>query len=89
MSPCIQFALLCAVIIVLIYFYCGRREDFANVTAKATQLSQWMNAHPNGSYDEFIRNNPESNIVEYTKLRDITASSGHTTIGSAVEALKI
>lgn len=87
----LQFALIIAFIIVLIYLcyqHCSS-ESFANVEEKATQLTQWVNQHPRGKYVEFIQDNPESNIVEYTKLRDLSARTGHATTRSAISMLKL
>lgn len=79
---------LCIVIIVVVLVIYqalrDREEDFATVREKATALSQWMRAHPRATYREFISENPESNQVEYMKLRTQAKS-----LDKLIESLKI
>lgn len=86
----IQIALICAIlVIILIVLACMQREeDFATVEDKATQLSKWMRAHPGAPYVDFIRANPDSNIVEYTKMRTLYTTH-RLGSKSAVEALRV
>ena len=92
MTPWNEFiaGIVCAFIIILIWTFIRRpREDFATVEEKANQLSKWFVTHPNGKYVEFVRDNPESNIVEFTKLRNLSFERGNISTKSAVEALRI
>lgn len=80
----------CVFIIILIWTFIRRsREDFATVEEKANQFSKWFMTHPNGKYAEFVRDNPESNIVEFTKLRNLSFERDNISTKSAVEALRI
>jgi hypothetical protein len=61
---------LCVAIIVIILLI-KKREAFANVDLKAIKYKSWFAQHPRASYNEFIRENAESNIVEFNKMRKI------------------
>ena len=73
----------------------GDAEDFTTNEEKATQLSQWVTENPSSPYTEFIQSNPESNIVEYTKLKELLSNgklingSNHERIVTASRALHL
>lgn len=71
----IKIAIICVAVLLVIILIRGQSEGFSTVEEKAQQLSGWMTQHPTAPYVEYIQANPESNIVEYTKLRDITGTS--------------
>lgn len=87
----IQNVIICVLIIGLIYclymHYCS--EQFVSLEEKSSQLTKWMNKNPRGRYVKFIQDNPESNIVEYTKLRDLSARTGGVNTKSASELLRM
>lgn len=97
-----QIAIICVVAIICIYickiahrgggcWWCGS-EDFATVEEKASQLTRWIDNHPTGPYIEFIQANPDSNIVEYNKLRELSATNqltGPHRILTAARALRV
>lgn len=61
--------------IIIVFAYQCREEGFTTIQEKTRALLAWDRAHPNASYAEFIRENPESNQVEYIKLRSSTPST--------------
>lgn len=76
-----------AIVVILVLLYLGGfccTEGFANVEDKARHLSSWLIDNPDAQYIEFIKANPESNIVEYTKLKQ----NGQR-VGALAEALRI
>lgn len=88
----IYIALICAFVILWIY-YNGipgftQSEDFATLDEKARHLTTWIQMHPTGPYVEFIKANPDSNIVEYTKLRQLLATRQLTGIQRFTTAAK-
>jgi len=72
----IHIAVLCAFIILIVVLYMRylTGEGFATIKQKTTKLSEWMKVNPRAPYVEYIRANPESNIVEYTMLRRTPAN---------------
>ena len=48
-------------------------EEFANVPDKARILSSWLSQNTSARYTEYIVANPDSNIVEYARLRQLQA----------------
>ena len=87
----IVFACIVAIICVYLYLlamrvYAGQTEDFTTNEEKATQLSQWVTENPSSPYTNFIQANPESNIVEYTKLKELL-SNGKFISGSNRERI--
>ena len=74
MSPW-WIALICAIAIIWLYSR-ARQEDFATPAQKASVLYGWISTHPKAPYSEFIRANPESNILEYTEGKRMLAIKG-------------
>lgn len=73
----ICLAVICVFVILLcvLYFKYWSNEGFASLDQKAGALSSWLRARPSASYGEYIEANPESNIVEYTKIRSLLRKS--------------
>jgi hypothetical protein len=90
----LQLAAICIAVILYLWVYsrfrclCFAQEDFATVDEKASQFSEWMTQHPSPTYAEFIQSNPDSNIVEYTKLRELSAR-GQLKKVTAARALRV
>ena len=67
-----------------------QREDFANIDSKATVLANWIAARGQSSrYVDFIRDNPDSNIVEYARLRGLMVDGTINNHARVVEALRV
>lgn len=74
-------ALLCVVVVTVIaliavfafiaYRATHPREDFANIDEKVAHLREWIETRPRSPYTEYIAANPDSNIVEYARLRQL------------------
>lgn len=87
------------ILIILIIVICivardsmhSREETFATLNDKANALSLWMRKHggANATYANFIADNPDSNIVEYNKLRALYDSGRINSQSAIVESLKI
>lgn len=82
-------------IIIMVYIVArdsilAREESFATVGDKARTLSLWMRKNGGAStYTGFIADNPDSNIVEYNKLRALYDSGRINSHSAVVESLKI
>jgi Flp pilus assembly pilin Flp len=85
-------ALIALVIVIIIVIRARGSESFTSVGDKVDELTEWMSAHGGGSsatYANFIEDNPDSNIVEYTKLRALYADGRVASRQSVIEELKI
>lgn len=89
------FAIIVALVILVIFIVIRHSqpnfaEDFANVDSKATVLSNWFAQHGQSArYVDYIRDNPDSNIVEYSRLRDILVDGKINNHATVVETLRI
>jgi len=73
---CILIGLI-IIVIVMIIVSRAREECFANIGEKVDAFAQW--ARENGDsprYDKFIADHPDSNIVEYTRVRNLISTGG-------------
>ena len=83
------------VLVICVVFIVARddapqREDFANIDSKAAVLANWIAARGQSSrYVDFIRDNPDSNIVEYARLRGLMVDGTINNRARVVEALRV
>jgi len=71
---CVIIVIILALIAVFAFVACRAlhpREDFANIDEKVAHLREWVQARPRAPYTEYITANPDSNIVEYARLRQL------------------
>lgn len=85
-------ALLVVLVIIAIIAYYYRAswmcEGFATPREKASALSRWVSDNPRALYAEYIVANPESNIVEYSKIKELYAQ-GKLNPANSIRALRL
>ena len=69
-------AIFTAVLIIAIYL--NSKEDFATKREKASTIFDWFQSHLNPAYVDYKRDIPDSNVVEYQDVLDISKSANFT-----------
>jgi len=76
------------ILIVALIIYWFSKESFTTIDDKARVYVRWFATNPNPVYVNFLRDNPDSNIVEYNKMMALRAQ-GRMGIDEAIRALRI
>jgi hypothetical protein len=86
-----QFLAITIVLVVCIAFIVSYNgEYFANINDKTTVLTNWFSSHGQSArYVDFIHDNPDSNIVEYARLRNMLTDGTINNHAMVAKALRV
>lgn len=74
-----------AVCILIVYIVAARQEDFATKADKARATSEWFASVEQPTYKAYRRAIPESDIVEYERIRAQVAAGA--SVGEIARAM--